>query len=78
MASISIGSITVNAGRSVPEPTVYVQEDVGVRITGSHVVFFDPKTEDQLLNLARSDVDAIHSLMHSDPGMNMGGVGSLG
>lgn len=64
MASLSIGHITVNAGRSVPEPQIYAQEDVGVRITDSHVVFYDLKEEDQILNLSRADVDSIHALMH--------------
>lgn len=63
MASIEIKLITINAGRSTPASERYVQEDVGVRITSSSVVFYDPKTEDQHLCVARTDFDAIHALM---------------
>lgn len=57
---MNIKGITVNAGRSVEGEKVYRQEDVGVRITETSVVFFDLESLDQLLCLKRSDFKLIH------------------
>lgn len=58
---MEIKNVTVNAGRSIGGDD-YAQQDVGVRITDSSVVFFDIETSDHLLVLKRADFNLIHEL----------------
>jgi hypothetical protein len=62
--AVQISDIKINAGRHTAGVTGSVeQKDVGVRITSSSVVIFDPETDDQWLVMSRKDFATISELL---------------